>query len=371
MKKLRNNPVKKSTKKVTGFIMIVLGSLFLLSCQKQAESPLAHAYDGRISNISNTVTLPDFKVSASKVVLLQDNASVRAVSLNWANAGSDATYTVEAALGGSSFEEPVELGATDQLCIGFTVKDFNAQISKLLYVNNTGNIELRVRAQRNGNTKPVYSSPVALEVTTYRVYTDYDDSKMFRIPGNHQNWVLATAPKIVTQGNGGYEGYINFTNDHPQFLMVRGEKYTTNNTFQFIGNYKFGYNGSMMPVYGGRGVYLLKASTNTNTWWYTKINSWALNGTAVPNTGKEDPAMTQNGTEVKWSINVQLVKGNFRFRANNCNTITLGQNPTDMNGVPSYDGNNIEIKKDGNYTITLELGLAGNYAYSILKNNNN
>lgn len=367
MKKLINNPVKTCSTKVA---MIVLGSLFFFSCQKQAESPLAHAYDGRVSNNGSTVTVSNFQVNASKVTLLQDNASVRALSLTWANAGNNATYTVEAALGGSGFAEPIELGATDQLSMGFTVKDFNTQMSKLLYVNNTGNVEVRVRAQMAGNNKPVYSCPVALQVTTYRVYTEYDDSKIFKIPGNYQNWIITTAPKIVTEGNGEYEGYINFTNEHSQFLLVKGSQYTTSNTFQYIGNYKFGYNGTMLPIYGGAGVYLLKANTNTNTWEYTKINNWGINGSAVINDEGGDPVMTQNGTEVKWSMNVKLLKGNFRFRANNSNKITLGQNPKEMNGVPSYDGNNIEIKQDGNYTIKLELGLSGNYAYSILKNNN-
>lgn len=137
-----------------------------------------------------------------------------------------------------------------------------------------------------------------------------------------------------------------------------------------MGNNKFGLEGSMLSISGGAGVYLLKANTNTNTWGYTKINSWSLQGTAISdvNTKNQDKVMIYDESTLSWSITSNFAAGNFRFRANNANDINFGHNCTEEIGVPNYNGDNIPIKKSGNYTIKLQLQSAGNYAYYVKKN---
>jgi hypothetical protein len=95
------------------------------------------------------------------------------------------------------------------------------------------------------------------------------------------------------------------------------------------------------------------------------INNWGITGTAV---AAGEMIMKETSTALSWTITGNLVKGSFRFRANSNDAISFGQKSCDNAGVPSYDGENIIIKQDGNYTLKLELQLAGNYAYSIMKN---
>jgi hypothetical protein len=57
----------------------------------------------------------------------------------------------------------------------------------------------------------------------------------------------------------------------------------------------------------------------------------------------------------------------MKFRANNDWPINFGDNnPAD--GKPEYGGDNIPVATAGSYTITLDIGIAGNYAYSIRRN---
>jgi hypothetical protein len=138
-------------------------------------------------------------------------------------------------------------------------------------------------------------------------------------------------------------------------------------TYSYIGADKFGFGGSVLSVFGGSGVYLFRANFNTHQWSYTKIKHWGIAGTAVPAANAE-PVMNAGENSQVWSVTTDLVKGNFRIRANNNNAISFGQKTTDETGVPSYNGENIVIKQAGTYTIKLELQVSGNYAYSISKN---
>ncbi|MES2371057.1 MAG: SusE domain-containing protein [Bacteroidota bacterium] len=342
--------------------ILILGSIIFLSCQKSIQEPIA----------SPNNQVQSFHVSASKLVLLQGNESNMAVSFNWKqSAEADVKYTIEAAVCGSSFDNAIELMSTGEEGIAFSVKEFNKSMSRLIYANNTAKVEFRIREDAPAYAKrnPVYSAPVAMEVTTYRNYIAYDEQHIFKIPGNYQGWNISTAPKIVPLDNPDeYEGYIHFTNDYPQVLMVKGNQWETVTTYSYIGGDKFGFGGSVLSVFGGSGVYLFRANYNTHEWSYTKIKQWGIVGTAIPGNTNAEPVMKAEENSAVWSVTTDLVKGVFRIRANNSNTIYFGQKATDDMGVPSYGGGNIVIKQAGNYTIKLELQVAGNYAYSITKN---
>lgn len=355
------NKINLKRKSLYNLLPLLFISFFFIACTKQTLCPGKDGNNG----------ICNFHLSESKVVLLQGNADRVAISFHWDGAvNANTIYTLEAAVGGSLFAEPFDIISTNQNVVGFLVKDFNTLMCKLLYAGNHGTVEFRIKMDHL-DTKEAsqYSTPVALDVTTYLPYTDYDESKIFRVPGNYENWNVATAPKIISPaGNGEYEGYINFTIQYPQVLLLKGKDWDPNITYTYIGANKFGFGGSMMSIFGGAGVYLFKASTNTNTWSYTKINSWGVTGTAVPGNDQVDPVMQKNEDGLSWTLTTNLVKGNFRIRANNTNTISFGHKACDDTGVPSYDGDNIEIKTPGSYTIKLQLQLAGNYAYSIQKN---
>jgi hypothetical protein len=280
-------------------------------------------------------------------------------------------YTIESAVRGTKFADPIELGSTDQLSVGFTVKEFNQQMRKLLSAGIVGMADFRIKAAKSGSQAAVvYSEPVALEVTTYQPYIEYDNSYVIRIPGNYQDWNLLSAPKVISPAHTGeYEGYLNFTNPYSQFLMVKGTtQWDPKVTYDYIGSNKFGFGGSVFSIFGGAGIYRLKVDINTNTWSYTKINTWGLNGNAVSNDGNAETDMAFDANTLSWSVTTDLNKGDFRFWANKNADINFGHNTSSELGIPNYNGESIHITKTGNYTITLSLKLAGNYAYSVQRN---
>jgi hypothetical protein len=196
----------------------------------------------------------------------------------------------------------------------------------------------------------------------------YGESRTLRLPGNYQNWDVASAPKIVSSNGDSYEGYVHFTNPSPQFYLVRGTTWDNVTTYNQTGPDKFGFNGTFFSVSAGAGIYKVNANTKNYTWSCTKINSWGLHGTAVSADANTDADMIADATTLSWRITRNLVKGDFLFRANKSNAIVFGYNGEGVSGVPDYNGERIPIAQAGNYTIVLSLQKAGNYTYSIQKN---
>lgn len=339
------------------FLLVVLmSSLLFVSCRKSVD----------------TMVLPrevsEFRISESRVVLLQGNASSKVASFSWAATNPLDSYTIEADLSTNFFSDPIELITTRSTNISFTVGEFNTMMSKLLYAENTGKIDFRIKVEHPG-AAPVYSSPTAMLVTTYKNFISYDGSRTFKVPGNYQGWNVATAPKLISASTQGeYEGYINFVNPSPQVLLVKGNvsQWDDKFTYYYIGADMFGFGGSIMSLPSGSGVYLFRANTNTNRWSSVKITSWSIAGDAVASSNK--PSMSDDDGNLSWSVTTDLVPGSFRIRANNSDAISFGHKATDEPGVPSYEGENMVIRKAGNYTIQLSLGVAGNYSYSIQRN---
>ena len=78
--------------------------------------------------------------------------------------------------------------------------------------------------------------------------------------------------------------------------------------------------------------------------------------------------MTFNAGAGTWTLTTNLLGGNeIKFRANDDWTLNFGDDAPRDN-KPDYNGGNIPIALDGNYTITLDIGNAGNYNYTVRKN---
>jgi hypothetical protein len=349
--------MKAGILRIDHLAVVLLMALLFASCSKTVDqAPVM------LRQVSG------FHISESHLVLLQGNATNKAAVFSWAAANPSDTYTIEADVSTDFFSDPIELISTKESSVTFNVADFNAAMSKLLYSGNTGKVDFRIRVDHPG-APSIFSVPTAMLVTTYNNYISYDGSKVFKVPGNYQGWNVANAPKLIAAKTAGeYEGYINFANPSPQVLLVKGNamQWDDKFTFYYIGGDMFGYGGSIMTVPGGSGVYLFKANTNTNRWSSVKINSWGIAGDAV--TPGSQPIMNDDDGDLSWSVTTEFTKGSFRIRANNSNAISFGQKTTDAPGVPSYEGENLVIKRPGNYTIQLTLNVAGNYSYSIRRN---
>lgn len=348
--------IESSKTRLRNVCLFCIVVLLLASCSKEFTQP------------AKENVVPGFRLSESSVVLLEGNAAKTGIAFDWETNGNNATYTIEAVIHGSSFDEPLEIGSTKESDLRFSVQEFNKLMCELLYANRSGAIDFRIREDvPSAHKAPTYSCPLSLNVTTYKSYINYPETNVFKLPGNYQNWDITTAPLIVAKENSGeYEGYVKFTKEYPQLLMVKGSQWDPQITFTNIGAEKFGFGGSMISVFGGAGVYLFKANTNTSKWSYTKINSWSITGSASANATQLE--MSPDKEDLSWVITTQLVKGEFRITANKTDDdISFGHSEEDPTGVPSYDGGNLVIKKAGLYTIKLELNAAGNYNYSIQK----
>ncbi|MFW5761480.1 MAG: SusF/SusE family outer membrane protein [Cyclobacteriaceae bacterium] len=93
-------------------------------------------------------------------------------------------------------------------------------------------------------------------------------------------------------------------------------------------------------------------------------SNWSIIGDATPNGWDADTDMTF-ASGFTWTLTVNLVAGEMKFRENKGWDVNFGDDGAD--GNLEKGGANIEIAEAGNYTISLNLDPAG-YSYSLVKN---
>lgn len=346
-------------------LLLALG-VSLWSCEKEETKA--------ILNPSGAVTLNN---TTNTLVLQQANAANPATTFTWNKAEfgfpAGITYTLELCKGGTNFATATttSINMATLLTKAFTVGEFNAKMQDIIPNGSAQAVQARIKAVVGASVPPVYSNIVNLTVTAYRDIVNYGFPQALWIAGNYQGWSPSTAPKIVdrfasgTTGSG-YDGYINFTNASPEFKMVKGPDWPFGD-FGSAGPGLLGNGGANLTLADGAGVYRLQANTAAMTWSATKITTWGIIGNATPGDWGASTPMTFNAADGTWTITTNLSVGEMKFRANNSWDINFGDNsPAD--NKPDYGGSNIPITVAGNYTITLDLGIAGNFVYSIRRN---
>lgn len=356
-------------KKSACYLSIVLLGFAVVSCKKEAIVPDQNSF----VNTTVKTTSPLLQLSANLVSLTQENETKVALSLTWngfqSDGGTSPDYRIEACNAGSRFTGWYQIGATCKPNYDYTVKELNQQIRQLFVSGFAEDVLIRIKKIKSNETAE-YSYAADLQVTTYQPVITYADANTIRIPGNFQKWDVGEAPTIVSSNNDGeYEGYIDFRNDYPQFLMVKSARVWDNlSTYYYIGANKFGFGGSIFCLSQGTGVYRLRANKNTNTWSCTKIDGWNISGSVVTNQADQNIKMNYNYVNKVWEITGAFAKGSFIFKSLEETPTKIGHNANSPIGLAEYNGSPIEIIADGNYTIRLSLMSAGNYSYSILRN---
>ncbi len=195
------------------------------------------------------------------------------------------------------------------------------------------------------------------------------------VPGNHQGWDPTTAPQLEASSatTTDYEGYVWLDGEH-KFVGPDGS-----------GNFAWGNidwgdasgtNGSYTQVLteagegnigapSGAGHYFIQADTGALTYSETLYN-WGLIGDATPGGWGSDQDMTYNSGTATWTITLDLVAGQMKFRANDDWPWNYGD--TGADGSLENDGDNIIISTAGNYTIVLDLSIPRAYTYSVTLN---
>jgi hypothetical protein len=339
-------------------------SAALLSCEKEGEKVYLKT-GGNMTLTSDKTTL----------VLLDANATQPGVSFAWNKAEfgyqAGTTYTLQMSKTGTNWAPTTSLSIDmgNSLSKTFTVGQLNQELIKFLPAFVANDVDFRIIASVGTAATPIYSNVVKVKITPYRQLIQYAFPKALNVAGNYQGWSPGSAPQIVdkfgTATGGNYEGYINFNNPSPEFKLVRGN------------DWPFGDHGMASPgvltANGGSnitlpsaGIYLLRADRTNLTYSATKINSWAVIGSATPGGWGVETPMTFDPATKLYAITLNLSAGEIKFRANNDWPINFGDNGND--GSLDYGGANMPIAVAGNYTITLDLLIGGNYAYTIKKN---
>jgi starch-binding outer membrane protein SusE/F len=346
------------------FIALLSAMVLLGACKRDIDNLVAN--QGKVPVLTSDKTT---------LVLLQANKDDEAVTFTWTkqfwgvNTGN-VVYTIQMIKEGTSWNSPgSEVSVGELLTKTFTVGELNRELLK--FIDPPGNPEsilFRVKSEVSNSDAITYSNAVKLTITSYRDIILYTFPAALNVAGNFQGWNPGTAPQIVNTKNGGfapgYEGYINFTNATPEFKLVKGDNWGAGDYGDAGGGNLTVSGGPNLTLPLGAGVYRLRVNAARTTWSYDKINTFGIIGsfngwsTSLPMT------MDANGN---WSVTVDFpANTEFKFRANNDWAINFGDNGA--NGEPDYGGDNIVVAAAGNYTIRLNIGVAGNYNYTIKKN---
>jgi hypothetical protein len=348
-------------------MLIGVAAIAFSSCEKD-----------EVRTVLNVGSAPTLTATPTTVVLTQANANNDAVKFTYTNAtfGFDAavTYVLQISKGGTNFASAstteVGLSNTSPLEKTFKVVEFNRELLKIINYGTATAVEVRVKATVAAAAEPSYSNVVAMTCTAYRDLITYTYPNAMNVAGNFQGWSPATAPQIVKQNNGGYngfEGFIIFNAATPEFKMVKGNDWSAGDYGSAGGN-ALGNGGPNLTLPSGgaglTGYYRVRANETTMTWSYTKINTWGIIGAF--NGWASSVPLTFNAATGVWSVTRDMPTGEFKFRANDDWGINFGDNNADFK--PEYDGSNLNITAAGNYTISLDLSSGGNYAYTLKKN---
>jgi hypothetical protein len=243
-----------------------------------------------------------------------------------------------------------------------TVKAINDMMNAREYPNGVANkMELRLVTTVSPEVAPVYSAAVPIEITPYEVIVVYPQ---LQVPGGYQGWNPGDNSTVIfsLKSNKKYEGYLYIKDDNAEFKYTDGPSWTTNWGDD-------GANGTLEPnganiKAGAKGVYKLNVDLVELKHTFVRTN-WGLIGSATPNGWNSDQDMTYDIAKKTWSITLNLVAGEIKFRANDDWAINFGDDGANL--VLEYGGANIAIASAGNYTIELNLSGA-KYKYTIKKN---
>jgi len=330
--------------------------------------------------VIGTFTAPTLSTPATSTwVLTEDLENDTLVIFTWtaANFGfpSATFYTVQVDFTANDFTTPTIIGITSKLELVVTYGDLN---NKLLTAGAVADLaqefSFRIQAAIHEDVDTVWSSPVDVTITAFEKIVDY--AKLY-VPGSYQNeWNTAWGEWDVTNLNtcvysvkddGKYEGYLYFNEAATSFKFTKVPAWEQTNT---LGDADAGGQsgtlllndwGNNINVSTGAGYYLVKADISAAT-YSTTLTDWGLIGSATPGGWDSDQNMTYDPVTDTWSVTLDLVAGDIKFRANDAWVINYGD-PTGA-GKLTQDGANIPISTAGNYTITLDLSGAI-YRYSV------
>jgi starch-binding outer membrane protein SusE/F len=347
-------------------VLVAATTLLFTACKKDEDKTFLNASGGALTLTGQN--------GPSLATLSEATGGQNSLALSWnkADFGYDAAvkYALQISKKNTNFAPATttDINLTT-LSKNFKEEDINKELIKVIPYGIANDVEFRIKATVGASVAPKFSNILSYSAKPYRALINYNFPNALRVAGNYQGWSPGTAPKIVdpsaTPGNN-FEGYINFNNANPEFKLVKGNDWPDGDHGDAGNGALTSQGGNNLTLTNGAGIYLLRANRTGLTWSATKINTWGIIGSATPNGWNGSTAMTYNAGNGTYTITTNLTVGEIKFRANDGWAINFGDSGN--NGSMEYDGANIPVTEAGNYSITFDVSVAGNYFYLIKKN---
>lgn len=351
-------------KKIYNILIVVLLISFS-ACENDPIGPFVKIGDGPM------FTTP---TGGTSFVLSEEAEDEILTYFTWNGADfgfkAEVMYDLQMAATGTDFAVPVTVLSTnnekDSVTVGFLnnkllTNDFTFAVAHTL--------DFRLMATIHEDLDTLYSDVISLTITPFEKVIVYPS---LWVPGDYwtPNWSPGESPQLYSlKSNNKYEGYVYFAGADGHYKFTSMPDWNGTN---------YGYDsgtdleGTLSDDSGAGNLYM------TNPGYY-KINvdltaltfkaeatEWGLIGGAVPPYDwSADVNMTYDNVNGVWTVTLDLVAGDIKFRANDGWDINYGSD--DANGILGAGAGNIPIASGGNYTIVLDLR-GPLYRYTVTKN---
>lgn len=348
-------------KKLKYIFSIITILLVFIACETEEFEPVVGVFaPPALIDVSGTY------------VFTEDQADDLFNTFNWTDADfgfqAATSYTVEIDFAGNDFATAVGLATTTGNTASITVGDLNQTLLAMgTKTNVPSDFEIRVTSTVNDNVQTLASGVSAVNILPYKVVINYPSLYM---PGNYQaasgyesDWSPDKAQQVYSlKQDDKYEGYVNMVGDGIMVKFTLDPNWDTN-WGSDNGDGVLNEGGSDIAI-PEAGYYRMKADIIGLTYSVLKTD-WGLIGDATPGGWDNDTNMSYDMDSKTWRLTVDLSDGNIKFRANDGWDLNYGDN--DFDGSLEEGGADIPIAEAGNYTVVLNLEVAG-YAYEIIKN---
>lgn len=348
-------------KKIKYILSIIAVLFFIVSCDQVEFEPVVGVYTAPVmENVSGTY------------VFTEETANDVFKTFSWSEADfgfqSATSYKVQIDMAGNSFANAIDLVTTNETTFSITVGALNQKLLSMgAKTNIPSDFEIRIAASVSDKVQTLFSAVGTMNIHPFKVEIIYPS---LYLPGNYQaasgyesDWSPDKAQQIYSvKQNEKYEGYVNMAGSGIMFKFTDEPNWDVN----------WGDNGGDGTLESGgsdiavpqAGYYRIKADINALTYSILKTD-WGVIGDATPGGWDADTNMSYSTETKTWTVTLNLTAGKIKFRANDGWDLNYGDN--DFDGTMEEGGADIPIAEAGNYTLTLNLEVAG-YAYTVAKN---
>lgn len=315
-------------------LLLVLFGLMTISCSDDIQDiePLSPRTGINLINPTSSFNLI---LDGSKLNLV-------ATSIVWsdsdnASGSSDITYSVEAALGGTNFASPIVVGTTTNSFLDVTIGTLDTTAKDLgIQPLTEGTIDVRI-VSVNGA-----SNVASIKVTPYQPNWGIIGSATPLL------WDNSTAMTYnPTTGKYAISIYLNSGE-----MKFRLDNSWTTNYGDDGNNLSLEPGGANIPI-ATAGEYTIVLDIDNESYTITPIvDGWGIIGSATPTGWDNDTLLDFDATTNTYSMIIELVPGEFKFRLNHDWGTNYGDNGNDL----SLDsgGANIPVTLEGTYYITAD-----------------